>query len=107
MECRFSFDQDTVHPLQRGILRERERIVLGCTDDVVGVTAGTAKGGDSVTRHAGDTRVCGLMLLVVELWIVKGAGEERNWVMASGTEACSSDITVAFEGDLARVANGE
>ena len=60
---------------------------------------------DAVTGQAGNSRVGGGMVFVIEVNLVECTAEQSYRVVATGAKACCVDVTVALEGHSAGVAH--
>ena len=101
VERRLRFHKLIVDPLQNRIVALRERIVNRFFDRVVCVPDVAVDVRNGMANCAGDPGLCGGMIQHVELRIVEGSAEERDWVMAARAEARALNRPIAFEGDFA------
>ena len=88
-------DELMVDEAEHSGVRERERIVLGLLDRVVGVAARAVDVGDRMAGGAGDPGMSG-RLVHIELRIVESAREEDDRVVAAGAEAGRLDVAGAL-----------
>ena len=86
-----------VDRLQQRVVAVGERIVERLFDSVVGVAAGAVDVRHRMAHGAGDARVGGGVVLIVEVGIVEGPAEERHRVVAAGAPTRRLDVAVAGE----------
>ena len=94
-------DQLPIHPAQRRLLAEGERVVAGRRDRVVRVAPHAVDVRYRMTGGAGDPRLrqrvpAQVVVRVVELRIVKRTAEERHRVVATRAKARAANVPVSL-----------
>ena len=103
---RLGLDHQHVDLLEQKVFAVGKRIVLWFFDDVIGIASCRFDFGNRMADRAGDPSLTRRVVDIVVVWVVKRSGEEGYRVVATGTKACCMDVAIAFERDLARLANG-
>ena len=97
VQSRLGFNKLLINPLQCRIVTEREGIMFRLFYREVGIPSSAVDVGDRMTGRTGDPRLRGGMIDIIELRVVKRTTEERDWIMATGTESRTTNIAVSFE----------
>ena len=90
-----------IRPAKQGIIAERKRIALRINQGVVGITTWAVDRGDGVAAQAGDAGLCSGVVIRVVVCIAELAGEQRQQVVAAGTQVAGLYIAVALQQCLA------
>ena len=106
VQRRLGFDQGTVDPAQRRMVRVGEGIAGRNPNQIVRIAA-HAHRFDGVARHAADAGLGGGIAYIVEVRVVETAAEQRRRVVTAGAEARCLHMAVPGQHLGAGLAHGE